>query len=191
MSIFLQSATQVAAGAQTRLVRLPVWPSVELLGAHITRVQIAIFILAFVGLYFLRLLVYRTELGAQIRAVADNMELARVLGINTDRVVSAVFAVGSALAAVAGVLVGLEINIHPAMGFAMGVKAFAAVVLGGIGSVPGAIVGAFVIGLAENIGAWYLGGVWKEPVAYVIVLATLLVKPTGLFGGKLEEEVKL
>ena len=150
----------------------------------ITSIQV---IIIFASLFFmagLYVLLTYTKLGKAIRAVADNVNLAEISGINTDMTISAVFAIGSALAAASGSLIGLDSNLQPTMGFIITVKAFAAVVLGGLGNVYGAIVGAFIIGIVENIGVWYIPPVWKDSIAYGILILVLLFRPSGIFGTK-------
>ena len=156
-----------------------------------TPVQVVILVTAAVAMVLLQLLLTRTAIGKAIRATADNLAVAAIVGIDTDRVIGAVFALGSALAALAAALLALEANLHPTVGVLMGIKAFAAVVLGGIGSVPGALVGGFAIGIAENLGVWYLPTVWKDAVAYAVLAAVLVVRPQGLFGTREAAEPKL
>jgi branched-chain amino acid transport system permease protein len=191
ISVLLEAVATLVWGAQFRQYALPDWPVVELAGARVTVADIAIGAVALVSLLALSWLLGRTPVGADIRAVADNLELAESLGIDVDRTISVVFALGSFLAAIAGVLIGMEVNLIPVMGFDLGIKAFAAVVLGGIGSVPGAVLGAYAIGLAENGAAYVLGGVWKDAIAYAVMIAVLLVRPSGLLGATRESEVKL
>lgn len=191
IGIVLQALVALRAGSGFKVIQLPDWPVYRLGPVSITAVQVAILILAVVSLVALEFLVYRTELGAWIRAVADNRELAYVLGVDVDKVIGSVFAIGSALAGIAGLMLALEINLQPSMGFTVGIKAFAAVVLGGIGSIPGVLIGSLIIGFSENLGAWFISGVWKESIAYAILLLTLLIRPTGFLGARTEEEVKL
>ena len=150
----------------------------------ITSVQIIIIVASVFFMACLYLLLSQTKLGKAIRAVADDLNLAEVAGINTDMAISAVFAIGSALAAASGALIGLDTNLQPTMGFIITVKAFAAVVLGGLGNVYGAIVGAFIIGIVENLGIWYIPPVWKDSIAYGILILVLLFRPAGIFGSK-------
>ena len=150
----------------------------------ITSVQIIIIAASLLFMLILHLLLSGTKLGKSIRAVADNIDLAKIAGINANFIISAVFAIGSALAAASGALIGLDTNLQPTMGFILTVKAFAAVVLGGLGNVYGAIAGAYVIGLVENLGVWYIPPVWKDSIAYGILILVLLFKPSGLFGSK-------
>ena len=150
----------------------------------ITSVQIIIIAASLLFMLILHLLLSGTKLGKSIRAVADNIDLSKIAGINANFIISAVFAIGSALAAASGALIGLDTNLQPTMGFILTVKAFAAVVLGGLGNVYGAIAGAYVIGLVENLGVWYIPPVWKDSIAYGILILVLLFKPSGLFGSK-------
>jgi branched-chain amino acid transport system permease protein len=149
----------------------------------------------------LYLFVQRTKLGMSIRAVAEDKEVSALMGINVNRVIALTFAVGAALAGIAGVMYGLWLlNIKGTMGFIPGLKAFTAAVLGGIGNIPGAMLGGLLLGLAESVGreqlnavfnpvlAWVgleglgLGNEWKDGVAFVVLIAVLLFRPTGILG---------
>lgn len=191
VSLALESAALLVWGAEVRTFHLPVAAGWQLGPALITPVQVVILATAGAAMVALQLLLTRTTLGKAIRATADNLPVAAVVGIDTNRVIAVVFALGSALAALAAALLALEANLHPTLGVVMGIKAFAAVVLGGIGSVPGALVGGFVIGLAENLGVWYIPPVWKDAIAYAILVAMLLARPQGLFGTREAAEPKL
>ena len=191
VSLALESAAVLLWGAEVRTFRLPVATGWQLGPFLITPVQVVILVTACLAMVLLQLLLTRTALGKAIRATADNLPVAAVVGIDTNRVIAAVFALGSALAALAATLLALEANLHPTVGVLMGVKAFAAVVLGGIGSVPGALVGGLAIGIAENLGVWHLPTVWKDAIAYAILALTLLVRPQGLFGTREAAEPKL
>lgn len=191
VSLALESAAVLLWGAEVRTFRLPVATGWQLGPFLITPVQVVILLTACLAMVLLQLLLTRTALGKAIRATADNLPVAAVVGIDTNRVIAAVFALGSALAALAATLLALEANLHPTVGVLMGVKAFAAVVLGGIGSVPGALVGGLAIGIAENLGVWHLPTVWKDAIAYAILALTLLVRPQGLFGTREAAEPKL
>ena len=182
MSLALESVALLLWGAEVRSFRLPVVTGWQLGPLFVTPVQTVILATAVAAMLGLQLLLTRTALGKAIRATADNLPVAQIVGIDTDRAIASVFALGSALAALAATLLALEANLHPTVGILMGVKAFAAVVLGGIGSVPGALVGGFAIGLAENVGVWYLPTVWKDAIAYAILVLMLLARPEGLFG---------
>jgi branched-chain amino acid transport system permease protein len=190
VSIFLQSAVMLLLGARTKTLRLATTKGLIFLGAYITPIQIVIIITSILLMIFLNLYLKHAKLGKAMRATADEMTIASVVGIQVDRVISYVFGIGSALAAVAGILIAYETNLNPTMGFFFGIKAFAAAVVGGIGSVRGAMVGGFIIGFAENFGIWYIPTGYKNSVAFVILVLVLLVRPSGIFGMKPEEEFK-
>ena len=143
--------------------------------------DVFILLIAVALMIILNLLIYYTRIGKAMRACAQNAVAANLMGINANRVILATFAVGSALGAVAGVMVGLSENVTPTMGYYKGVAAFAAAVLGGIGSVTGAIVGGLLIGLAEAFGADLHSG-YRIAFAYIIMILVILIRPTGLFG---------
>ncbi len=196
VSLFLQNLLALFFGNEIRTFRTgQIVKGLEIFAGTpieivITPTQITIILTAIVLMVALELFVKRTKMGKAIRAASDNPELSTVLGIDTNKVITVAFAIGSALAAAAGVLIALEQNIEPTMGVVPGVKAFTAAVVGGIGSIPGAMVGGMFIGLAENIGIWFLPSGYKDAIAFVILIAFLLFKPTGFFGGKKEEEIR-
>jgi branched-chain amino acid transport system permease protein len=132
------------------------------------------------GLYlFLR----KTETGRQMRATSQNRKGAMLVGINVERMDILSFSIGCALAAAAGTLWVVSGQVfNPYMGSIPAVKAFAIIILGGLGSIPGAIVGGLLYGIAENGAAYFLGGVWKDAISFIILIIVLIVKPTGLFG---------
>ena len=125
-----------------------------------------------------------------MQAVSFNHETASLMGINIDRIISFTFVLGSALAAAAGILVGLAYpRIDPLMGLLFGLKAFVAAVLGGIGSIPGAIVGGLIMGLSEEMVVAYFASTYRDALAFLLLIIILLVKPTGIFGRKTSEKV--
>jgi branched-chain amino acid transport system permease protein len=184
VSLVLDALVMIVAGADIKTFKLPAQKGYQIGPVFITPVQIVIIATSLLMMVLLYLLMGRTKLGKAIRAVADDINLAEIAGMNSNLVISAVFFVGSALAAVAGALIGLDTNLQPTMGFIITVKAFAAVVLGGLGSIPGAIVGGFLIGIAENVGVWFIPPVWKDTIAYGILILMLFVRPRGIFGKK-------
>lgn len=148
---------------------------------------VAITILLMIGLQYI---VHRTKIGKAMRAVSLDKEAAELMGINVDKVISYTFAIGSALAGAAGVLVGVYYNtINPLMGTGPGLKAFVAAVLGGIGIIPGAVFGGFFLGMTETMVSAYGGSVFKDAVAFTILIIILLVKPNGLLGKTTREKV--
>jgi branched-chain amino acid transport system permease protein len=188
VSLVLDALVMIVAGADIKTFSLPAQKGYQIGPVYITPVQMVIIATSLLMMVLLYLLLGRTKLGKAIRAVADDVNLAEIAGVNSNFVISAVFFVGSALAAVAGALIGLDTNLQPTMGFVITVKAFAAVVLGGLGSIPGAIVGGFLIGIAENVGVWFIPPVWKDTIAYGILILMLFVRPRGLFGKKEETQ---
>ncbi len=165
-------------------------------GAHFTAVQIIMVLTSAAMMIGLAFLVYRTRLGMAMRATAQNSQVAGLMGVNIDRVVAAAFVIGSALAAVAGVMVGAYYEIaHYQMGFMLGLKAFTAAVLGGIGNLGGAMAGGILLGLIEALGAGYIGDLtggflgshYQDIFAFIVLIAVLVFRPAGLFGEKTGE----
>ena len=186
VSIFLQSLALIFFGADIKTFRSgTIERGINVFGATITKLQIAIIITSLIMMLLLHLYVKYSKTGKAIRAVSDNPELASTIGINTDKVISTVFIIGSALAAIAGILIGMEQNLQPTMGIPVGVKAFTAAVVGGIGNIYGALLGGFLIGLIENIGIWFIPSGYKDAIAFLVLLIMLFFRPQGLFG-KLE-----
>jgi len=131
----------------------------------------------------LQFVLYKSRIGKAIRATAQNKDAASLMGININRVIAATFALGSALGGAAGVLIGLYYNaFYPMMGFMAGMKAFTATVLGGLTSVPGAVLGGLILGVVENLGAAYISSGYRDLIAFIILILVLLIKPSGLFG---------
>jgi branched-chain amino acid transport system permease protein len=182
------------------------------LGATVTGVQLAILALCFSLMAGLALLVYRTRLGTAMRATAQNPQVAGLMGVDTNRVIAATFVIGASLAAVAGVMVGTYYGVAQyTMGSILGMKAFAAAVLGGIGNVPGAMVGGLVLGVVEALGAGYIGEFtdlcryglgpadkcadgghfilfgsnYQDVFAFVVLILVLVFRPSGLLGERM------
>lgn len=182
ISFVLDAAVMIIVGADIRSFSLPAQRTIQIGPVFVTMVQSVIIGSSIIFMFALYFLLTFTKLGKAIRAIADDIRLAEISGINANLVISAVFAIGSALAAASGALIGMDTNLQPTMGFIITIKAFAAVVLGGLGNVYGAIIGAFIIGIFENVGVWYISPVWKDTIAYVILILTLFLRPAGLFG---------
>jgi branched-chain amino acid transport system permease protein len=185
--IFLQNLLQLAFGAQILTMRTgPVKEGHHALGAVITDVQIVIVLMSLVVLMSLWVMESRTKLGKTMRAVADDGLAASVVGVNPERVILWTFAIGSALAGLAGILISYETNIEPTMGFNALLKGIIASIIGGIGSIPGAALGGLFLGLAENLGIWKLPAMWKDTIAFGLLIVFLLVRPQGILGRKAE-----
>jgi branched-chain amino acid transport system permease protein len=159
-------------------------------GVVITNHQILVLAGSCVLMLALQAIVYRTKIGRAMRAVSFHRDAASLMGIPTDRIIIFTFAIGSALAAAAAVLVALtNPKIEPLMGLFPGIKAFVAAVLGGIGSIPGAVVGGLLMGIAETMVAGYISSTLRDAIAFGILIVILIVKPSGLLGGASTEKV--
>ena len=165
-------------------------------GAIITEVQIVIVITAIMVMLGLMLLVHHTRLGRAMRAVAENPTAASLMGVNTNKVISTTFMLGSALAAIAGIMVSANYGVvHYYMGFMLGLKAFTAAVLGGIGNLRGAMLGGVLLGLIESLGAGYIGTLtggilgshYQDALAFFVLIAVLVFRPSGLLGERVAE----
>jgi branched-chain amino acid transport system permease protein len=187
VSFFLENSAQLLFGAQTRVYNTPDFISLSN-GIHIglldiDTVQIMVIGLSVALMIALTLIVNRTKLGKQMRAVAADREAAEMLGINVDYTIAMTFFLGSALAGVAGVMAGLAFNqVTTLMGFVAGLKAFTAAVVGGIGSIPGAMLGGLLIGLAESFATGYISSTYTNLIVFGILIVVMLVRPTGLLG---------
>jgi branched-chain amino acid transport system permease protein/neutral amino acid transport system permease protein len=160
-------------------------PAIEFpFGVKIRPDQILILFVVFALVVLLHLYLQKTKMGKAMRATADNMELALVSGIDTERVIILTWAVGGALAAAGGILYGIDVQLHPYMGWNFLIPLFAATILGTIGNVYGALVGGLVIGIAEQVSTAFLLPTYKPAVAFVLMILILLVRPKGIFGGK-------
>ncbi len=152
--------------------------------------QLLIFTITIILMALLTYIVQKTKLGKAMRAASFDTETAQLMGIDSDKVISMTFCIGSALAAAAGVLVGIYYNtIDPLMGIMPGLKAFVAAVLGGIGILPGAVVGGIVLGVVEALVAGFLSSTFRDAAAFAILILVLLIKPGGLFGKNTNEKV--
>ena len=181
--IFLENLIQFFYGPNVRAVRsTSVSQGIEFLGAVITPTQmwiVAISILLLIGLWFS---VKKTKLGIMMRAVSDHPELAKLTGIHTERIKLLGFFIGSAIAGLAGILVALEQNVTPLMGTVLIIRGFTGAVIGGVSSLPGAVLGSYVLGLVENIGIIWLPSGYKDAIAFVLLLVFLLFRPQGILG---------
>jgi len=159
-------------------------------GVVVTNHQIAVVVISLLLMVGLTLFIHRTRTGKAMRAVAFNRDAASLMGIHVNRIITITFAIGSALAAAAGVLVALtNPKIEPLMGIMPGVKAFVAAVLGGIGSIPGAVIGGLLMGVSEYLVVGYISSTYRDAIAFIILILVLLVKPAGLLGRNVAEKV--
>ena len=197
MSIVLQNLAMMVWG-RNYLTFPSLLPKVnfELAGAHFTAIQIIIVLVSAATMGGLLLLVYRTRLGMAMRATAQNPAVASLMGVNINRVIAAAFVIGSALGALAGVMVGTYYEIaHYQMGFMLGLKAFTAAVLGGIGNLAGAMLGGVLLGLIEALGAGYIGDLtggflgshYQDIFAFIVLIVVLVFRPSGIMGERVAD----
>ncbi|MDI2589042.1 branched-chain amino acid ABC transporter permease [Psychrobacillus sp. NEAU-3TGS] len=164
--------------------------SFEFLGAQISIQSVLILSVSVVLMILLQFIVHKTKTGKAMRAVSHDVEAAKLMGINVDNTISATFAIGSALAGAAGVIFGVYYTkIDPLMGVIPGLKAFVAAVLGGIGIIPGAMVGGLVLGVVETIVSALGFSLWRDAAAFIILILILIFRPSGIFGKNTREKV--
>ncbi|NLK51005.1 MAG: branched-chain amino acid ABC transporter permease [Syntrophomonadaceae bacterium] len=191
VSLFLENVVRWRLGPDPR--PFPELFSVKVFslgGVQVSNVQLLIFGVALVLIVILQFIIYRTRIGKAMRAVSQDQDAARLMGINVDRTISVTFAIGSALAAAAGILVGIAYpRIDPYMGILPGLKAFVAAVLGGIGIIPGAMLGGLVMGVAELMVVGFWSSDYRDAIAFAILIIILLIKPTGILGKNQSEKV--
>ena len=195
MSIFLQNTVLLAQDSKDKSIPnlIPGNFSIGPGGAHevlISYMQIVVFVVTLIAMLGLTLFISRSRLGRACRACAEDIKMANLLGINTNNIIALTFVIGAALAAIAAVLLSMQYGvINPNAGFLVGLKAFTAAVLGGIGSIPGAMLGGLVLGVAEAFGADVFGDQYKDVVAFGLLVLVLLFRPTGILGRPEVEKV--
>jgi branched-chain amino acid transport system permease protein len=187
ISFFLENSALLLFGAQYRIYNtsdfISLSSGIQIGSVTIDSVQIMVLVLGLLLMVGLRQLVNRTRLGKQMRAVAVDREAAEMLGINVNFTIAATFFIGSALAGVAGVMAGLLFNqVTSTIGFIAGLKAFTASVVGGIGSIPGAMLGGLLIGIAESFITGYVSSTYTNLLVFGLLIVVMLVRPTGLLG---------
>jgi len=191
VSIFLQNLSQIIFSSSGKSFpnALPSG-NVVVLGENISYLTIITIVTSLALMVALQLLVNKTRFGKAMRAVSEDAGAARLMGINTNITIAGTFALGSALASIAALLYSSAYPvINPYMGSSLGIKAFVAAVLGGIGSVPGAMLGGFILGIAETLAKGYISSVVADAVVFGILIVVLLVRPDGLLGKNVKEKV--
>ena len=197
VSIILQNLAMLIWGRNYHAFP-PILPTSdhEIFGATITSLQIVIIVIAALMMAGLTLLIQRTRLGRAMRATSENPPIAQLMGVNINQIISATFVIGSALAAVAGLMVSANYSIaHYYMGFMLGLKAFTAAVLGGIGNLAGAMLGGVLLGVIESLGAGYIGDLtggflgshYQDIFAFFVLIGVLIFRPSGLIGERIAE----
>ncbi len=187
LSTFLQNLINLVFGSESIPFKEVLARRQYTIGSNlvISNLQIIIWIMSIVLVAVTTFLVNKTKLGASMRAVAQNPTAAKLMGVNTDRVITFTFFLGSTLAAVAGTMFAMYYySVDLQMGFTVGMKTFASAVLGGIGSLPGAVVGGYLIGIIEALFAGYISSGFKDAIGFIVLIIVLLVRPSGLMGRK-------
>ncbi len=152
----------------------------EFLGGIITEVQVVILVSAIVIMLALVWFLKKTRFGKAVRAVSDEEDVAKIVGIDTDRIIGRIFFIGSAIAGYAGIMVGLDTGIEPTMGLSLLLKGVVASIIGGVGNIFGGVLGAFVLAFVENFGIWKISGEWKDAIAFIVLIVFLLFRPQGI-----------
>jgi branched-chain amino acid transport system permease protein len=191
-SIFFQNAMMLVYGAKARVYPGGILPSaaISVFGVEIPVIRILIFSSSVLLMCLLFWFIHRTRTGVAVRAVSLDQGAARLMGINVNRIISLIFLIGPALGAAAGVMVGLLYGqIKYDMGVSYGLKAFTAAILGGIGNIPGAMVGGILLGVVEALGAAYISIAWKDAIAFSTLILILIFRPTGILGERVADKV--
>lgn len=191
VSIILQNFAMLSQGKEYKYLPPVIsFEGLTLFGARISAVEIFILCASVLLMVALQVFITRSKLGKAMRATSQDMTMAGLVGIDINKIIAVTFMIGSGLAAVAGVMVALYYGVvHFFMGYIAGIKAFTAAVLGGIGSIPGAMLGGFALGLIENFGASYISSVYKDAFAFLVLIITLILRPSGLLGQKTVDKV--
>ena len=191
-SIFFQNAMMLVYGAQVQVYPGGILPTdvFEIFGVQVPLVRILMFGASVALMVLLYWFIHKTRTGAAVRAVAIDQGAAKLMGIDVNRIISLVFVIGPALGGAAGVMVGLFYGqIKYDMGLTFGLKAFTAAILGGIGNIPGAMVGGLLLGVLEAMGAAYISIAWKDAIAFAVLILILIFRPTGLLGERVAEKI--
>lgn len=185
VSLLLQFSGQIIFGADPKVFPNVIEDSVltDVLGVPLKMNDISVLGVTLVAMLGLHVLIYHTKLGLAMRAVSQNRTVASIMGVNPDKIISFTFIVGSSLAGIGSVLVGMKYpKIDPLMGMMIGMKAFVAAVLGGIGNIMGAVLGGVIMGLSEEMVVGYLSSTYRDALAFGILIIILIFKPSGLLG---------
>lgn len=190
ISIFLQNLVQLIWGATPYRLSSPLLSHhITIGGIHVNLHYLFILIVAFILMIALELFINRTLIGKAVQAVSQNIHATELMGINANRIISVTFAIGSAVGAIAGILIGPLFLVYPTMGALAGLKGFTASVMGGMGNIPGAMIAGLLLGIMESFAAGFISAGYRDAVAMVILLIILLIRPQGIFGKIVQEKV--
>jgi branched-chain amino acid transport system permease protein len=190
MSTFLENLAQLIWGSNT--VQLTLVPKVTYTFGTIglTNIQLIILATTAVMMFLLYFLVNKTKMGIAMRACSTSIANAKLMGINTDAIISLTFGIGAFVAGIGGLCIGSYYNaVYSTMGYMLGMKAFAAAILGGIGSLPGAVLGGFIMGIVECLGAGYISTGYQDAYAFIVLFIILILRPSGILGAKYVDKV--
>lgn len=183
--ILLQNVISMTFGDDTKSIQTAdVQEGINILGARITPIQVVTIFVSIALVVVLSIFQKKTKIGRAMRAVANDSMLANVSGINSNRVTLWAFAIGSALAGLAGILVALDVNMTPTMGMSALMMGVVAVIIAGVNNIGGIALGALLLATSQQLGAWFIGSEWQDAIAFVILVLFLLFKPEGFFGKK-------
>lgn len=186
--IVLQNLISLTWGDDTKSIRTgEIKVGNEIFGAYITDIQIIIIVVSLILFIGTLLFLKYTKIGKNMRAVSSNEELSNIFGINSNYVILWSFGIGSALAAVAGILVAFDTDMTPTMGFNLLLYGVVAMIIGGVGSIKGLIGGAFLLATAQHLGAYYIDSKWMDAIAYIVLILFLIWKPLGFSGKRLKK----
>jgi branched-chain amino acid transport system permease protein len=186
---FIQNSVALVLGSDSKSLRaataqLRISEGYNILGGYISSTQIVILIVVGLLVFLLQIFLKFTKPGTGMRAMSDNVFLTEVVGIEVEKIIIITYGIGSALAGAAGVLIALEEDLNPSMGFVGVIKGCIIAIIGGIGNIPGALVAGVLLGVAENFGTWPIASSWKYGIAFIALLIILFVRPMGIFGVK-------
>jgi branched-chain amino acid transport system permease protein len=182
LTMMVEGINLLSFGADQVVIRTPYLDVYKIGGVAVSELRLLVILTAFTLIGVVAVLISRTKTGKSIRAVAQNRPAAVLMGVNVNRVSAIVFSVSSALGAAAGALVGALLAIAPGVGESLAVKGFAVLILGGLGSIPGAIVGGLVLGVSESLAAGFISSAYKDVIAFMVMIVVLLFRPEGLLG---------
>lgn len=179
----LESLALLFFGADVKIVNfIKDNQEIKFLGAIITPLQITIISVSVILFFALFVFMKKSKIGKAMRAVADNKDVAEIVGISSEKIYSWSFIIGSAIAGCAAILISLEQNITPTMGSILMIKGFTGAIVGGVTSVPGAILGSLLLGIVENFGIWFMPSSYKDAIAFILLFIFLLLRPQGILG---------
>ncbi|TAL67854.1 MAG: branched-chain amino acid ABC transporter permease [Bacteroidetes bacterium] len=188
LNVVIQNVISMVLGDDTKSIRTgDVQVGIEIFGAYITPTQIGIIITSIVLVILTAIFLKYAKFGKAMRAVSNNPELALISGIDSERTILYTFALGSALAGIAGILVALDVDMTPTMGMNALMMGVVAMIIGGVNSITGIVFGSLLLALAQNFGVWKISSQWQDAIAFIILFLFLLIKPEGFLGKKIKK----